>query len=378
MIAGTKRVSAGAIGSAMEKPLLKLHSALDQVALWQAVQSVIDTVLPGSLIGLTLQHRPIQPMITKSTRAIPDAFFDFTPLQQYLASHPRSRFVHARDVFPNRGRLLKSAFYRHYMAPQRRAHAVGLLFWRGHRLIGAIVIMRTAKQGEFTTGQMKLLRRLYPQFQTALRRLGSLEREHSARLALEEFIRRLPLPTILLRWNLKLVYQNQAAREFCALWQRGHYRAQVLKANLPVPHDILDGCRELKERWRNEQQSPPMFVAAKSSWKAVVHHPNRRRLRAHLNLRQLSSLGVARPHFLIECEELSSSSNGRHGVARLPHLAQLTRREQQVTRLVCEGRSNQEIADEARLSLAMVKKHLHSIFNKLEVPSRSRLMTLMR
>jgi DNA-binding CsgD family transcriptional regulator len=45
---------------------------------------------------------------------------------------------------------------------------------------------------------------------------------------------------------------------------------------------------------------------------------------------------------------------------------------------VCEGRSNQEIADEARLSLPMVKKHLHAVFRKLEVNSRSRLIALLR
>jgi len=59
-------------------------------------------------------------------------------------------------------------------------------------------------------------------------------------------------------------------------------------------------------------------------------------------------------------------------------LAQLTSREQEVARLVCEGRSNQEIADDACLTLPTVKKHLHAIFRKLEVPSRSRLITLMR
>jgi len=62
----------------------------------------------------------------------------------------------------------------------------------------------------------------------------------------------------------------------------------------------------------------------------------------------------------------------------LPHLVRLTRREQEVARLVCEGRSNQEIADHAGLSLPMVKKHVHGIFRKLEVPSRSRLIALMR
>jgi len=380
MNAGAKGSLPVTIGSAMEKPLLRLHSAMDMAALWPAVQAVINAGLPGSFVGLTLQHNPIQPTITKWTPRIPGGLFDSTPLRNYLDSHPRARFVRLKDVFPQRGKLVKSYFYRQYMAPQRRAHAIGLFFWRGHRLICVIMIMRTAEQGEFSRMQMNLLRSLYPQFQIALRRLGSLEQEHSARVAFEEFIRRLPLPTILLRWNLKLVYQNQAAREFCALWQMGRDRARVLKADLPVPNDILDGCRELKERWQQDRQPPRFSIPAVSSWKTVLHHPDRRRLRANLHLRQISSLGVARPHFLIELEDLSERPREPPGdnAARLPRLSRLTRREQQVTRLVCDGRSNQEIADEARLSVAMVKKHLHTIFRKLEVPSRSKLMALMR
>jgi DNA-binding CsgD family transcriptional regulator len=49
-----------------------------------------------------------------------------------------------------------------------------------------------------------------------------------------------------------------------------------------------------------------------------------------------------------------------------------------VTRHAGEGRSNQEISDETGISLQMVKKHLHSVFRKLEVSSRSHLMMLMR
>jgi len=112
-----------------------------------------------------------------------------------------------------------------------------------------------------------------------------------------------------------------------------------------------------------------------------VHHPRSPHLRATVHLKQLGSAGVAQPHFLIECEDLrrhAALSKGSAASARLPHLVRLTRREQEVARLVCEGRSNQEIADDACLSLPMVKKHLHAVFRKLEVPSRSRLITLMR
>jgi len=110
-----------------------------------------------------------------------------------------------------------------------------------------------------------------------------------------------------------------------------------------------------------------------------VHHPRLSHLRATIRLRDLKSAGVARPHFLIECEDLSRNGDrsSRLANSRLPALARLTRREQEVARLVCSGQSNKEIADAAHLSVAMVKKHLYAVFRKLEVPSRSRLVALM-
>ena len=99
-----------------------------------------------------------------------------------------------------------------------------------------------------------------------------------------------------------------------------------------------------------------------------------------LSLKQISSAAFARPHFLIEFEDLRGSSGTGYQISRasLSYLVRLTIREQNLARLVCDGRSNQEIADESGLSLETVKKHLHSIFCKLQVPSRNRLMTLMR
>src|SRR5947208_1609395 len=95
------------------------------------------------------------------------------------------------------------------MAPQKCAHGVCLLFWKDQRLICVIAIVRTATQGDLSPAEMKLLQHLYPHFLTALCRLRSHEREHSLRMDLEEFLSRLPLPTILLRWNLKPIYQNR-------------------------------------------------------------------------------------------------------------------------------------------------------------------------
>ena len=260
------------------------------------------------------------------------------------------------------------------MAPVNGRYAIGLFFWNAGRLLGVIIIMRSAKQGPLSRSEMKRVRQLYTQFQTALGRLRSLEREHTVRTALEQFMRRVPLPTILLRWNLRLVYRNQAAFEFCSVWQRGPKRAQLIKSEAPLPAEVLDGCRMLKERWK---QLNPLSFPTSGFKDELVHHPNRRHLRATISLKQISSAGVARPHFLVEFENLRGA-DVKHEVGTLSHLVQLTRREQQLARLVCDGRSNQEIADESGLSLETVKKHLHTIFRKLEVSSRSRLMALLR
>src|SRR5947207_3035149 len=115
--------------------------------------------------------------------------------------------------------------------------------------------LHTATQGDLSGAEMRLLRQLYPQFQTALCRLGSLEREHSVRKDLEAFLRRLPLPTILLRWNLKPIYQNRAAREFCTVWEKGPEDARRTKATSPIPSEILDRCRLLK--FGDGEKAPP-------------------------------------------------------------------------------------------------------------------------
>ena len=254
------------IDSVVEKPLLSLHGTIDIESFWKAVQRVIEAALPGCFVGMTLQHNPILPMIARWTRPISDGSFNSKRLETYLAAHPRSKFVRASDVFPRRSELMKSTFYRQYMAPQKCLYALGLFFWSGQRLTCVIVIMRTAKQGDLDEPKMKLLQHLYPQFQTALRRLGSLEREHSARAAFEEFLRLLPLPTILLRWNLKLAYQNQAAREFCALWDRGPKMARLMNANAVIPSEILDGCCALKHRWNSLHASTCPNRALSKRW----------------------------------------------------------------------------------------------------------------
>ena len=236
------------IDPSLEKPLLCLHAAVNLGSFWKAIQQLLAAAIPNRLIGLMLQPNPSLPMIARWTLPMPNGFFTAEALENYIAAQQRQRFVRISDLFPNRSSLMKSAFYRRYMAPQKCAYGVCLFFWKRQRLICVIAIMRTATQGDLSPAEMNLIGQLYPQFQTALCRLRSLEREHSLRMDLEGFLSRLPLPTMLLRWNLKLIYQNRAARDFCAVWEKGPEDAQLTKATSPIPSEILDRCRLLKQQ----------------------------------------------------------------------------------------------------------------------------------
>src|SRR5437762_1217829 len=272
------------IDPSLERTLLSLHAAMNLGSFWKAIQQLLAAAIPNRLIGLMLQPNPILPMITRWTLRMPDGFFTAEPLKSYVAAHQSQKFVRISDLFSNRSSLMKSAFYRRYMAPRKCAHGVGLFFWKDQRLICVIAVMRTATQGDLSLAEMKLLQQLYPQFLTALCRLRSLEREHALRMDLEEFLSRLPLPTILLRWNLKPIYQNRAARDFCAVWEKGPEEAQLTKATSPIPAEILDRCRLLKQQWSDAQ--PRRLSGPQTGFKEErVHHPRSPHSRATLHLK---------------------------------------------------------------------------------------------
>jgi LuxR family transcriptional regulator, maltose regulon positive regulatory protein len=71
---------------------------------------------------------------------------------------------------------------------------------------------------------------------------------------------------------------------------------------------------------------------------------------------------------------LSSNDHVEGGWVRMAHdgsIDPLTPRQQEVLRLVADGRSNREIADQLYLAEGTVKAHMHQIFNKLMVRNRA-------
>ncbi len=134
-----------------------------------------------------------------------------------------------------------------------------------------------------------------------------------------------PLPTVLLDWDLHVVHSNLAARDSCALWNLGRGQARAIKsrADFRLPAVLLEKCRELKALWNGK------MLERYSLASPVGHpmcHPSQPDLRANIHLVQRSTGSITKPIFRVDT----------------------------------------------------VKKELNTLYQKLEVHSRSQLMALMR
>jgi DNA-binding NarL/FixJ family response regulator len=65
------------------------------------------------------------------------------------------------------------------------------------------------------------------------------------------------------------------------------------------------------------------------------------------------------------------------GPLKTKRLAALTNRRRQVATLVLRGLSNREIAEKLGLTVGTVKVHLHAMYEKLDVRSRTELASAL-
>ena len=96
------------IDPVIEKPLLRLHRAMNVSSFWKAVQRLFSASIANHSIGLSLRQNPNGPVIAKWTRSIPDDFFSTEALKRCAA--PRKKLVRLNDLFRNRSSFVRSGF----------------------------------------------------------------------------------------------------------------------------------------------------------------------------------------------------------------------------------------------------------------------------
>jgi DNA-binding CsgD family transcriptional regulator len=293
------------------------------------------------------------------------------PTLPFLAAEPGKKLLALRDCYRDELSMTRSLFYRRYVMARGSRDAVALFFWNTENdsVDCALTLHRSEHREDFTEEEVAMLELLHPHIEAAFRRITRQENETCAQESLHHFLSELPVPTVLLDWNLRPLYYNSAARDAVGTWAGGD-RHEKFAPSLSIPRDLLAQFESMRETWSKSLRLSPFSTAFEQ--RSLIH-PRIGRLRALLSMTALRSCHFGKPSFLLRFEQTEEPAE-----RRISTLARLTARERALALLVCEGSSNQEIADRLGRSVSTIKSELHSVFRKLGVESRGKLAVLLQ
>jgi len=301
------------------------------------------------------------------------------PFTPYISAHRKITHYRFSDVVGPADPFRTTEFYRRFAEPEGWADGMSGLFWRGDDVKAMFSVYRAPGGPEFTAADVARLKMLRPYLETAIDRVHRLHEERLNRKVLEEFNRHIPLGLMLLDWEMRPMFANTEAVKECAVWCHGPGIARGLvsreRLELPVPVRVV--CERMREEiLRTNAKDRPNFARALER----IAHPTIPDRLAAVSAVNASAGLLAKPGFLVVLEDrsLERLPSARVAVEKQRLLWALTPSEREVALLVCEGCTNEEVARRLKKSPLTTKKQVSSIFAKMKVSSRARLMALMR
>jgi len=394
---------AAALLDTLHEPMLALHAAMEMEALWKAVQSVLRTAVPSHRVTLFLGHLGMgearvvltAPVITRPA----DWYAErgkTNPFTPFIEANRGRRFYRFEEVLPPRKEFLKSDFYLRFAKVEGWDKGCSMLYWTQREVTAMFSLYRAPKEPNFTPQDEAVLHWLQPYIGIAIARVQRLHTERLARRSLEEFNKHLPVGLLLVSWELKSEFANHEGQRQCLLWNHGAREARALNPReaYEVPSAIMQACTGLKLA---VQARNPKTLTLLPGDVLAVSHPGRPELRAQVSVHNNPGSALAQPRFLVVLDtrpgaeavgakgETALGSTGAAGSEkssarpdRFSVLRELSPREREIVLLVCEGCSNADIALRLSKSVLTIKTQLNSVFRKLGVGSRTRLMALLR
>ncbi len=363
--------------------LLTLSAAETLREFWRSARRVLNATLPLAGIWFApdaecaLERALLrEPMASKqSTDA--QRFWSMHPLQPFLCGHPERRIAKLSDVVEEK-QLLKTQFYRKFMAPQQERFSVVLGFFCEGKLRSVIGLSRLRSDSDFSRNELRRLGWMHGQLEGALGRVWALQRERATQQALGLALAPAPTPLALIDWNLTVLYSNQAANEMARLWQIPSGDRQHLMAapSMALPHEVRRSCEQLKAQWIDGGEA----VSKGGRGKAALLVPARANgLCAHVRVLEFPAFNQGRPLFVVRFEQSDPVSIVAASESlRLSQLSRLSVREREVASLVSRGQSNKEVAAYLGKSVLTVKAQLQSIYRKLGTVGRGRLIAVLQ
>lgn len=364
----------------LQTRLLALHGTTESAAFLKAAVKLIEAAVVCDVVFVLLHYYVEQGRSAavwgSDGRTFTDEYLRASmaanPHWHMLVENPGLKLWLLSSCYRSVKDMERCPYFKRYIAGHGMRHAVAMVFWN-ETLDAAecmLVPHRTARRPDFSAEELALLATVHAHIDTAYRRIHRLQSAVCARKGLESFVEMLPQPAILVDWELTLLFQNESARAMATRWAGADRHVKVAAHSFSVPAVLLAALEEMRAEWTHALRSDP---CSRKFHERLLTHPRQPALRARLSMTPLRSAHFGKPSFLIRFEE-----NGADGSGKIGTLTRLTPRERALALMVCDGKTNQEMANELGRNLNTVKSELHAVFRKLEIPSRARLMALLR
>ncbi len=373
----------------LQAPLLQLLEARDFDRFWEATRSVFQAILPEDTLTVFLNYFDFSTSWRASAMfATADAVRSGAWHEQrrrvevttpFLTGHPGVRLYRLSEIFPNQRAFQSSPLFQTFMRPYGWQDSVGLVYRRGSAVHSVISLRRPAERGAYRPEELRLLRKLHPHFEAVISRLIKSSEERARLDWFESFNEHLPFALLQLDWEINLTYANREAMKQCCAWNFGPHRPALYnpKSVFRIPAPILDACRQLQRRWL-QQTAQPERSGDETNLSARLAHPSQPALRATVTLQSSGETVATRPVFVVWFADQNEPAAVPQPLSILSAAEQLTAAEQALASLICSGCSNQEAATTLGKSRKTVAGQLTSIYRKLGVSGRARLIAALR
>lgn len=294
----------------------------------------------------------------------------YDPFQQETRS--RGTVCKVDDILPYK-RWVNLKIYNEFYRPQNIHYKLSIYLRSSARVLGLIGLFRPKAHQDFSKREVAKARILAPHLTTALENIIQISEIHDARNLFGECGNQLPLfGVITLDNELRPLYVNSEAREFCLSLHRGqqHQFNEVEIEDPPIPSEILQDCLTLKGLSQNGYQPAALRR------QRIMNAGQNKRFQIISSLVEHFFQGVSYLRFVVYIMNFSEICNGREDALREKH--QLTKRELDIVRCVCQGLTNDEIGEKLYISRFTVETHLKNIFDKTKVKHRAGLASLLQ
>jgi DNA-binding CsgD family transcriptional regulator/PAS domain-containing protein len=268
----------------------------------------------------------------------------------------------------SREEMESSAAWRDFYLPRDACCGFGGIILQSELHFSQIAVVRGAKRGPFTQGEMDLLRNLMPHLQRGAALFGELNGLRSRVAAFTGHIDRAPQAVCMLDAKRRVLYANPAASEILVRNDGLRVEAGLLKASTVRHNEAL------------RRASEAVFAGGDTPGRVKIPRDP-----------------AERPPYLVLLLPLPDASSGVFGpnntalfamiidpavaVEPLPSLLmelfQLTPSEARVASRLAMGQTPEEIAKQTRISIETVRTHLRRIMSKTNTNRQGAVISLI-